>query len=150
MATLNRWRRGAGSERGAELVELALVLPVLMLVVMGIADFGLLFQKYQVLTNAAREATRVGTLAGATSTDVETRVTDYLTANGLTDTATTDVDPVLIPRSSGGNFRAIRVTVTYPHSFIFLNPIAGYFGDSFADKTLTAVSTMRTEVQFGS
>ncbi len=60
----SRIRRGWRSESGAELVELALALPLLLLVVMGIIDFGFLFQRYEVVTNAAREGARIATLPG--------------------------------------------------------------------------------------
>ena len=50
------------SEAGAELVEFALVLPVLLLVFGGIIDFGLLLQRQQVVTNAAREGARLAVL----------------------------------------------------------------------------------------
>ena len=54
MATLTSGR-GPRSERGSQLIEFALVLPLLLLVVLGIMDFGLLFQRYEAVTNAARE-----------------------------------------------------------------------------------------------
>ena len=63
MATLNRRRRWA-SDRGAELIEMAVVLPLLMLLMFGIIDFGFMFQRYVVLTNAAMEGARVGILPG--------------------------------------------------------------------------------------
>ena len=53
----SRWR----SEDGAQLVEFALVLPMLLLVVLGIAEFGFIFQRYEVVTNAAREGARIAT-----------------------------------------------------------------------------------------
>ena len=59
MATLKiawNWReRLARGERGAELIEFALVLPLLLLLVLGIVDFGFMFQRLEVVTNAARE-----------------------------------------------------------------------------------------------
>ena len=48
-------RKRDGHDRGSELVQLAIVLPILLLIVAGIADFGFLFQRYEVVTNAARE-----------------------------------------------------------------------------------------------
>ena len=42
-------------ERGAALVEFALALPMLLVVLAGIVDFGFVFQRYEVITNAARE-----------------------------------------------------------------------------------------------
>ncbi len=48
-------------ERGAALLELALVLPLLLVVIAGIVDFGFAFQRFEVITNAAREGARLGT-----------------------------------------------------------------------------------------
>ena len=59
MAALNFRRKQPSSERGAELVEFALVLPLLLLLVLGIVDFGFLFQRFEVVTNAAREGARL-------------------------------------------------------------------------------------------
>jgi Flp pilus assembly protein TadG len=47
-------------ERGAVIVEFALVLPLLMFLLMGMIEFGLLFYNQQVLTNASREGARSG------------------------------------------------------------------------------------------
>jgi Flp pilus assembly protein TadG len=48
-------RRG---ERGANLVEFALVLPLLVLLLAGVADFGRAFNNYMIITNASREGAR--------------------------------------------------------------------------------------------
>ena len=47
------------SERGAALLEVALTLPLLLLVAVGIFEFGRAYQTWQVLTNAAREGARL-------------------------------------------------------------------------------------------
>ena len=60
MATLNTDRRQG--ERGQAIIELALTLPLLLLVVLGVFDFGLMFQRFEVVTNAAREGARVAVL----------------------------------------------------------------------------------------
>ena len=48
--------------------------PTLLLVMLGIMDFGFLFQRYEVVTNAAREGARVAILPGYQTPDVEARV----------------------------------------------------------------------------
>jgi len=48
------------SQHGAILAEFAVVLPVLLLILMGVIEFGLLFYNKQVLTNASREGARIG------------------------------------------------------------------------------------------
>lgn len=45
-------------ERGANLVELALLLPLLVLLLVGVADFGRAFNSYIIITNASREGAR--------------------------------------------------------------------------------------------
>ena len=64
MAQVMRWFKRGRSEDGAQLVEFALVLPLLLLVVLGIAEFGFIFQRYEVITNAAREGARLAVLPG--------------------------------------------------------------------------------------
>ena len=138
-------------DEGAELIEFALVLPLLLFVVVGIFDFGFLFRDYGVITNAAREGARIGVLAGYTEADVLDRVSSYMTAAGLT---APPVPPVVEPDSltlaSGATVPVVRVTVTYPHDFTILAPIARLFGASFGTVTLTAVSEMRVEGPSGS
>ena len=134
---------------GSVLVEFAFALPLLLLVIVGIFDFGFAFQKYQVLTNAAREGARMAVLTGYSTADVQGRVAAYLTTGGAGGTPTTTVvDEVLTP-VSGPSFTAKKVTVTLTHTFSYLGPIATLFGGSFGTVTLTAISEMRTEVAGG-
>ena len=55
--------RDAGrSRRGQSLVEFALVLTPLLLVLLGIIQFGFIFNTFVTMTNAAREGARTGTI----------------------------------------------------------------------------------------
>ena len=77
MATLNTDRRR--TERGQAIVELALTLPLLLLVVLGIFDFGLMFQRFEIVTNAAREGARVAVLPDYTDPhQAEVHAENYL------------------------------------------------------------------------
>jgi Flp pilus assembly protein TadG len=141
-------RRFRRCESGAEFVEFALAFPLLLLVVLGIMEFGLLFQQYEVITNAAREGARVAVLPNYTATDVQNRVDQYIAASFLS-TGGTVATVVGAPQSvavGASCMSTITVTVTYPHQILFLAGIGSYFGQSFGTKTLTASSTMRTEV----
>jgi Flp pilus assembly protein TadG len=137
------------SERGAELIEFALVLPMLLLVFAAIVDFGLLFQRYLTLSNAAREGARIAVLPGYTQADVQNRVTQYVREgtgdNTLTPTAVlvpTSIDPPGVTPP----FPAAQVTVTLTHNYIVLGPVSGLFGGgSFTSITLAVRSTMRIE-----
>ena len=142
-------RAARGGERGAELIEFAFALPVLLLVFAGIVDFGLLFQRYEVVTNAAREGARMASLPGYTTADVQARVSAYIT-NGIAKsaTATTTVTPVSIAVATGPAVQANQVQVQYTSSFIIIGPIASLFGGggTFGTITLTGRATMRVEV----
>lgn len=54
-------RRGAPDERGTQLVELSLVLPVMILLFASVAEFGRFFYTYATLAKAARGAARYAT-----------------------------------------------------------------------------------------
>jgi hypothetical protein len=56
-------RRGSRSDHGVSLVEFALILPVLVLLLFGIIDFGTAYNDYQSLRHGAREAGRRGAVA---------------------------------------------------------------------------------------
>ncbi|MGI5858042.1 MAG: TadE/TadG family type IV pilus assembly protein [Tepidanaerobacteraceae bacterium] len=53
-------RKLFGRQKGQTLVELALVLPIIILILFGILEFGRIFHSYIVITNAAREGVRLG------------------------------------------------------------------------------------------
>lgn len=146
MATLKPFCRRVGNDRGAELIEFALVLPLLLLIVAGIVDFGFLFQSYEVVTNAAREGARIGILPGYSSDDVSGRVRSYITTAGLTGTPVIAITSPSIETSPGGpTVRVIRVQVDYPHQYLVLGPIAALVGGSFTTANLRSVATMRIE-----
>lgn len=135
------------SERGAELIEFALVFPLLLLTTLGIIDFGLMFQRYEVLTNAAREGARVSVLPGYNEPDVIARVNQYLQATSLSAvTVTTSVGAVQTLPAGPSCIRVIPVTVSYVHNWTFVGGIMSYFGATFTSKTLTATSSMRSEM----
>ncbi len=144
MAAKSRVIRRRRSERGAELIEFALVFPLLLLVVLAIADFGFLFQRYEMLTNAAREGARVAVLPGYTTADIQARVTSYAAAGGLPTAPTIAITPTTI--TAGANtWLATTVNVSFSHQYLFLGPMTSWFGGSLSAVTLTAASTMRNE-----
>ena len=51
------------NQSGASVVEFAFVLPLLLVIVFGIVEFGTLLYNQQVITNASREGARAGIVA---------------------------------------------------------------------------------------
>ena len=145
-------RRRFRSERGAALIEAALTLPLLLLVCVGIIEFGRLYQTWQVMTNAAREGARVAVLPSVNG-GAEARVRQYLQNGGLNSDASVGVTvtPVNVSLGAAGTASASRVTVTYPFSFMALQPVARLVvpgSTAGAPITLTSSATMRNESQF--
>jgi Flp pilus assembly protein TadG len=137
--------------RGSEVVEMALMLPILMAVLAGIVDMGFLFNNYQTLTNAAREGARMAAVPGWREIDVDDRVKDYLAADGMNTAAVlTTVTPVAID-VPGGTMNGVKVVVSYPYNYMILGPLMQLIApaSSFTQVTLAAAATMRTEVAAG-
>jgi Flp pilus assembly protein TadG len=148
-AIKNLLRRAWNNDSGAELLEFAITLPILMFVVGGIIDSAILFQRYEVVTNAAREGARVGILPDYQVADIQSRVTSYLAASGLTDTAPAPIVTFSSSEVSPGaaSIDVVTVKVQYPHQFVLLTPLAALLGRGpHGDLMLTAASTMRREV----
>ena len=144
-------RAKTNSERGAALLEVALTLPLLLLVAVGIFEFGRAYQTWQILTNAAREGARVAVLPGTDDEAVEERVQEYLTAGLLTEAESADVT---IDRDTeislgDGTASASTVQIDYPFTFMVLQGVAKLVvnGSTAGDPlTMTTSATMRNEM----
>ncbi len=81
----NRCRAPIRDERGAAVVEFAIIFPLLIILLFGMVDFGRAFFLRNNLVAAAREGARLGAVAtnpcGATSA-IRARVRNYITSVG--------------------------------------------------------------------
>jgi Flp pilus assembly protein TadG len=141
------------AERGSALLEMALTLPLLLLVSVAIFELGRAYQTQQILTNAAREGARMAVLPDASSSNIQTRVREYLQMGQLSnvDTATVNVTTTATIPMGASTVSASLVTVNYPFQFTVLGPVArlvvpkSKLGGAV---TLSASSQMRNETQF--
>ncbi len=119
-------RRRIKSERGAALLEAAITLPMLLLVSVGIFEFGRAYQTWQILTNAAREGARIAVLQDSSNTDITARVSQYMTDGqlGAANSATIGVNRSAVLNVNGRSVSASDVSIDYPFSFIVLQPVA--------------------------
>lgn len=143
------------SDSGQTLVEFAFILVPLLVLVLGVMEFGILLYDKSVLTDACLEGARAGVMFRADSTEFEytplteaqikTVIGDYvqnrLVTFGEPFDATTDVavtwDPY--PPVNGGE---IDVQVNFPYKFMAL-PSFGDMGSGTLN--LSAKSVMRME-----
>src|SRR5437764_2061794 len=105
------------NERGAALLEAAITVPIILLVSVGIFEFGRAYQTWQILTNAAREGARIAVINGSTDANVTTAVRNYMQAGALTNYSTATVT---ISRSIAltGADTASQVQIDYPFQFM--------------------------------
>ena len=106
------------SESGASAVEFALLLPVLMMVLFGIIEFGMALYRQAILTNASREGARLGivqSIPAITTAAINGAIDTYLNNAGITPGS---VSRVIIPGAVTG--APVRVTLTLPYTFAVL------------------------------
>ena len=112
-----------GRDRGATAVEFALVLPLLLLLVFGIIDFGRALNAQVTLTEAAREGVRLAAL-GYSNADVESRA-----QAAAPDLSGVDVTVASSCQAGAGPAADAEVNVSYSFSFVTpVGAIAGLFG----------------------
>lgn len=104
--------------KGQSLVETAIVLPLVLLLLMAIIDFGFLFNNYIVISNASREAARKGSLGG-TDAEIIQLVQNY-TSTLDSSRVSIDIYPAQSQRFHGSE---IKVTVRYNNPMI--TPVIG-------------------------
>ena len=152
-----RRRAGAPKERGAAIVEFALVVPVLVLLLFGIVEFGIAFNDYISVRNGSREGARAAvvndvrnappcTINGGTVSPpaVPTGTSDATNAIvcKTKDRIGLDDDQVKVKVSVAGT--SIGDTVTVCASFP-VQSMSGLLAPIMSGKTLTSNVTMRLE-----
>jgi Flp pilus assembly protein TadG len=139
------------SQKGAALLEAAVTIPILLLIAVGIFEFGRAYQTWQVLTNAAREGARLAVLPDPTTGVAEDRVRDYMRTGQLPEwsRASVDVNRDSTLDVSGRTVSASTVTIDYPFSFIVLQPVARLVARSasYGSILMRAQAVMRNETQ---
>jgi len=119
---LRRTKKWLGNEKGQSLVEFALVLPILVLILSGIVQFGSIYNDYIVLQNAAREGARAG-VVGKSDTEISNIV--YAYADSLDPARlTVTVDPAEGVRRSGDTL-TVNLQYSLPVTIGLLKPLLG-------------------------
>jgi hypothetical protein len=155
LAILRRITRRTGKREGGQsLVEFALVLPIFILVLFAIVDFGMAFHAWITVTNSAREGGRLGAVhpaldavgspcygQGSLSECIKEKVRDTAGALG-------DELEITVTNADGVPGESVVVDVSYNYSLI--TPLAdivdvvsaGTIGESF---TLSSSADFRLE-----
>jgi Flp pilus assembly protein TadG len=147
------WRaRGAGSqaperaslgEAGQALVEVAIALPILLALLVGIFEFARAYNIQQVITNAAREGAREGVVDTTNPTGVAVTRANARLSDASISGATVNAS-CAAPCDTGAEF---TVDISVPYTFVFIGPVLSLFSSGVdpGTITLTTSATMRKE-----
>ena len=143
---MNKWRKLKTpfislrkKQEGQSMVEFALTFPLLLLVIIGIFQFGAIFNGYVTVTNAAREGARVA-VVGADDTEIEQRVIEASTSLFMNPITSNDIS---INPADGGRTVGQDVTVSVEGTVPIVIPGFNIFlGSGY---TVSGESVMRVE-----
>jgi Flp pilus assembly protein TadG len=127
-------RAAIRSERGQTMTELALVLPVLVLLLFGIIQFGITFNNYITLTDAVRAGARKAAVSRHQPNPVAV-TTDQV------EEAATDLDPadlVITVESTWDAGDEVEVSASYPYAIKLM-------GKTIKSGRMTSTTTERVE-----
>lgn len=136
MISDQRQRRLRKDERGTAVVEFALVLPVLLLVLFGIFQFGLLFYNYIDLTSAGKDGARTAAVSRAKADGVQA-IKDAIAKS----TSVVDDSNLTITVSPPQPWKAgdtVTIHISYPYSLSIM-------GISFWGGPMTTDAQVRIE-----
>jgi Flp pilus assembly protein TadG len=130
------------NERGATAVEFAILLPVLLLILFGIIEFGMIMYGREIVTNAAREGARAGIVQGPPK-----RTEGEITAIANTYLSTTGVNPADVSFTVTGEGLANpnTLTVNAAYTYRFLIPYIPTVVGIPNPLTITTQTVMRHE-----
>jgi Flp pilus assembly protein TadG len=139
------------NQRGASAVEFVIILPLLVVFVFGIIEFGLLFYDKAIVTNASREAARAGIVfqpdPRVDIAQIENVGLNYC-GNRLITFGSGPGPTVTVPSGPCANSGdELAVTVTYQYEFLMLPDVLANFFSGGMQGTidLSAVTRMRCE-----
>jgi Flp pilus assembly protein TadG len=141
---LTRQKRRGRHQRGQSLVEFALVIPLFLVLVFGIIDFGLGLKSWITITNAAREGARYAAVTCGETTDDAAVIAK--TEDAAADLSS-DVD-VTVTNCPGESTESVIVEVEYEYTLITpLGGLLSFLGGAGLPSTiaLSSSSDMRVE-----
>ena len=127
------------------MVEFALLLPLFLIVLFLIVDFGVGINRWVIVTNATREGARLGAVCDdvtGPSCDIEGRVA--LTSNGLLDAA--DVSVRYVGDGDGKAERGESVVVESDYEYKMITPLRAFMDITFDSLTFHSCTDMRLEL----
>lgn len=127
------------NQKGAALVEFALILPVLLLILLGIIEFGIIMFDKAIITNASREAAReIVNYKAPSEADVKDKIlASYANLPITFGSDTLTADDIAFTSATNPTGKHWTASVSYTYRFLY-SPIGSTLN-------LTSSTTMRQE-----
>ena len=107
-------RIGKRTHRGTAAVEMAIVLPLLLLLILGVIEYGWMFLKNQGVTNTARQTARVAARYNVTDAEIQDAFTSAIGAADLDGAGhSMTMNPADLTTLEPGDLVSVTVTVPY-------------------------------------
>jgi Flp pilus assembly protein TadG len=112
---LSSMRVRADRRRGSASAELALVVPLFLLMICGTLETSRVCSVSEILTNVARDGCRVAVANGKTNADAQVRMTTLLSNAGITGYSTPVITPADVTASNLGDQVTVTISVNFSH-----------------------------------
>ena len=135
-------RQLRNDKRGQAMVEFAIVLPLLLILLIGVFEFGRAWNVYHAVTDAARLGARSAVVADPVTTQdsVYAIIKRALRRASIDTTAAT----ITLTGWRSGSGTPATVNIQVPYQFVFLRPFMRW-STSKANITLQSTFVMRNE-----
>lgn len=130
---MRKTEKSRSGRRGLAAVEMALMLPIFLLLLLGVMDVARLFWTQGVVRDAAFEGARIAVLNEPTTTQIETKIVRELTSGGITQPSTIEIGP----REPS---QPVDVTVSVPFEFLVIDSLI----PSIAEERQVAATAVMT------
>lgn len=130
---MRKTEKSRSGRRGLAAVEMALMLPIFLLLMLGVMDVARLFWTQGVVRDAAFEGARIAVLNEPTTAQIETVIVRELASGGVTQPSTIEIGP----REPS---QPVDVTVSVPFEFLVIDNLV----PSMAEERQVAATAVMT------
>ncbi|MCM3765807.1 TadE/TadG family type IV pilus assembly protein [Neobacillus niacini] len=131
------------SEKGQSMVEFALILPILVMLLFAIVDFGRAFHVYLTLDHTGREIARLMSI-GSDEATIDSKITSTTSSLDTTNKLT-----IIFPNGKTGLASGSEAKIVLNYKFSFITPLVSLldklFDTKISEYSITDTTVMRVE-----
>ena len=140
-------KRFRDTERGQALVEFTMILPIFLMLLFGLVEFGRGFYTWLLVTNAAREGARIAAVQSDSAT-IDDRIYDSF-CSSYPSSCSIDPAALAIAKTNVQGPRGEAVVIELTYDFDYVTPLGEIInfvsGGGISEPTIKGHSSMRLE-----